>query len=86
MKLQQVAVIAVALICGSVAHADPRSEPVRVATVDQAPLMYRLGVMYDEGLGVQSDYAAAYRWYSLAATQGHAESMNRIGILYATGR
>ena len=61
MKLQQVAVIAVALICGSVAHADPRSEPVRVATVDQAPLMYRLGVMYDEGLGVQSDYAAAYR-------------------------
>ena len=86
MSLHKVAGIVVVLICGSVAHAGPRSEPSRAATVYQVTLMYRLGVAYDEGLGVQSDSAAAYRWYSLAAAQGHAESMNRIGILYATGR
>src|SRR5207237_201306 len=75
MSLHKVAGIVVVLICGSVAHAGPRSEPSRAATVYQVTLMYRLGVAYDEGLGVQSDSAAAYRWYSLAAAQGHAESM-----------
>lgn len=44
--------------------------------------MYALGVMCDE----QSDAAEAFRWYKLAAEHGHAESMNRIGDMYAQAR
>jgi TPR repeat protein len=44
--------------------------------------MYALGVRCEE----QSDQAEAFRWYNLAAEHGHAESMNRIGDLYAQAR
>jgi hypothetical protein len=44
--------------------------------------MYALGVMCDE----QSDQAEAFRWYKLAAEHGHAESMNRVGDMYAQAR
>jgi len=43
--------------------------------------MYALGVMSDE----QSDETEAFRWYKLAAEHGHAESMRRIGDMYAQG-
>jgi uncharacterized protein len=44
--------------------------------------MYALGVMCDE----ESDETKAFRWYKLAAGHGHAESMNRIGDMYAQAR
>jgi TPR repeat protein len=44
--------------------------------------MYALGVMCDE----ESDATEAFRWYELAAGHGHAESMNRIGDMYARAR
>ena len=43
--------------------------------------MYALGVMSEE----QSDGAEAFRWYKLAAEHGHAQSMKRIGDMYAQG-
>src|SRR5258705_8080894 len=45
------------------------------------PAMYALGVMSDE----QSDETEAFRWYKLASEHGHAESMKRIGGMYAQG-
>ncbi len=48
--------------------------------------MYVLGVMYDEGLGVEVDGRRAYDWYRRAAKRGHAESMNRLGVLFLRGR
>ena len=48
--------------------------------------MYDLGRKFDEGLGVATDEQQAFQWYSRAAARGHAESMNRLGILYAQGR
>lgn len=44
--------------------------------------MYALGVMSDE----ESNATEAFRWYELAAAHGHAESMNRIGDMYAQAR
>ena len=32
---------------------------------------YNLGVMYDNGQGVQQDYKEAVKWYRKAAEQGH---------------
>ena len=43
--------------------------------------MYVMGVMLDEGAGVKSDGRRAFEWYNRAAKLGHAESMNRLGLL-----
>ena len=37
---------------------------------------YRLGEIYEKGLGVPVDLAAAYKWYSIAASQGIREADN----------
>jgi TPR repeat protein len=40
---------------------------------------------YQDGTGVEQDYAEALRWYHLAADQGHADAQHNIGICYARG-
>jgi TPR repeat protein len=49
---------------------------------ESASAMYALGVMCEE----ESDQAEAFRWYKLATEHGHAESMRRIGDMYAQAR
>lgn len=46
----------------------------------------RLGFLYQAGLGVQQDFAAAAQWYRLAARQGNAAAQNNLGSLYETGQ
>jgi TPR repeat protein len=46
---------------------------------------YKLGVMYDEGRGVEKDYIEAICWYRLAAEQGHAEAQYQLGQCYDKG-
>ena len=70
-----------AAICAARAQADPQVIGIR----DRGG-MYALGVMLDEGLGVEIDEHRAVEWYRRAAKLGHAESMNRLGILYLQGR
>jgi TPR repeat protein len=45
-----------------------------------------IGVMYDDGMGVPTDYALAMKWYRLAAAQGDTDALNGMGVLYAWGR
>ena len=49
---------------------------------------YNLGVIYDEGLGVQPDYSAAFSWYLKAANQGYASAQANLGsdVLHRPGR
>ena len=47
---------------------------------------YNLGVIYDEGLGVQPDYSAAFSWYLKAANQGYASAQANLGVMYYTGQ
>jgi TPR repeat protein len=70
-----------AAICSAHAQADPEFSGIRGRGA-----MYALGVMLDEGLGVEIDEHRAFEWYRRAAKLGHAESMNRLGILYLQGR
>ena len=44
-----------------------------------------LGVMYEDGTGVPQDYAAALKWYSLAANQGYALAQNNLAMMYENG-
>ena len=46
----------------------------------------RLGYLYQAGLGVQQDFAAAARWYRLAAGKGNAAAQNNLGSLYENGQ
>lgn len=44
-----------------------------------------LGEMYDEGRGVQQNYAEAYKWSQRAAQQGSEKAQNALGIMYSSG-
>lgn len=45
-----------------------------------------LGLLYEEGKGVEQDYAKALTWYRRAAAQDYAEAQYRLGLLHETGR
>ncbi len=44
-----------------------------------------LGVMYFKGVGVQKNYATAYRWFYMAANQGHARAQNNLAVMLSKG-
>lgn len=46
---------------------------------------YRLGRLYDHGLGVRRDAEEAARWYRQAADLGHAPAMSALGTMYEFG-
>jgi len=73
--------LSVAVICPARDQVDPQHLVVR-----EPGGMYALGVMLDEGLGVDINERHALEFYRRAANLGHAESMNRLGILYLQGR
>ncbi|MCX8627214.1 sel1 repeat family protein, partial [Gilliamella sp. B3976] len=46
---------------------------------------YNLGLMYDEGDGVDVNKEKAIYWYTKAAEQGGREAQNNLGALYQQG-
>ncbi len=50
-----------------------------------APAQYRLGVLYERGLGVARDPATARSWYQRAADRGNARAMHNLAVLLADG-
>ncbi len=51
-----------------------------------AAAMTLLGELYNQGLGVRQDPAAAARWYRLAAARGDERAMASLGLMAADGR
>lgn len=47
---------------------------------------YNLGLMYDNGQGVEQDDAMAVYWYRKAAEGGHDGAQNNLGLMYASGQ
>ncbi len=41
--------------------------------------------MYAQGHGVTQDYKTAFKWFELAAEQGHAGAQYNLGIMYEKG-
>ncbi|WP_036292418.1 SEL1-like repeat protein [Methylosinus sp. PW1] len=50
-----------------------------------APAQYRLGSIYEKGMGVERDYAKALTWYKRAADAGNARAMHNLAVLHAGG-
>jgi len=46
---------------------------------------FNLGLLYENGLGVPRDAAAAAAWYKMAAEQGDRDSAAYLGEMYAEG-
>jgi uncharacterized protein len=44
-----------------------------------------LGAMYHDGLGIQKDYAEAFRWFLSGAEQGDAAAQWGLGLIYRRG-
>jgi TPR repeat protein len=57
-----------------------------LAEQGSATAQYNLGLMYDNGMGVAQDYAAAASWYLKAAEQGNAAAQHNLGLMYAQGQ
>ena len=46
---------------------------------------FNLGALYDNGLGVEQDYAKAREWYEKAADKGNAYAQFKIGRAHENG-
>lgn len=61
------------------------NEWLPMAQAGDAQAENAVGALYDNGLGVTSDAAEAFRWYSMAASQNYPLAMRNLGTMYATG-
>lgn len=57
-----------------------------LAELGDAEAQYNLGVMYDEGAGVDHDLARAAAWYRKAAEQGFLDAQTNLGLMYYHGQ
>jgi TPR repeat protein len=57
-----------------------------LAALGNAAAQFNLGLMYDNGQGVEQDYPEAVKWYSLAAAQGDAQAQYNLGYMYDNGQ
>ena len=58
------------------AYADIQLEAPEALLTKDAPAeeLYRIGLIYSEGMDVAVDLVAAHKWFNLAATRGHREA------------
>lgn len=58
------------------AYADIRIEAPEafVTKTASADELYRMGLIYSEGMDVAVDLVAAHKWFNLAASRGHREA------------
>lgn len=50
-----------------------------------AEASFYVGLLYDNGEGVQQSYQNAMDWYTKAAKQGYAPAQNNLGVIYQIG-
>ena len=50
-----------------------------------APAQFRLGSLYEKGLGVKKDLEIARQLYTAAGEKGNAKAMHNLAVLYAEG-
>jgi len=55
---------------------------INAAQQGDAEAQYRLGVLYDKGVGVKKDKREAVRWYRRAASQGHAKAQDSLEFFH----
>lgn len=59
---------------------------MQAAQAGDAEAQTNVGEIYERGMGVDPDYAAAAQWYQKAADQGYARAIFNLGTLYEQGQ
>jgi TPR repeat protein len=67
-------------------YAAAYNEWLPLAELGDAEAQYNLGVLYDEGAGVEKDLSSAAGWYRKAAEQGFMDAQTNLGIMYVHGQ
>jgi len=62
------------------------SPPFRSSEPADPAAQYELGLRCEKGDGLKPDFAAAAKWYRLAADAGHSAAQKKLGDLYASGQ
>jgi TPR repeat protein len=57
----------------------------KAAEQGNANAQYNLGMMYDNGSGVEKNKVEAVKWYRKAAEQGYANAQYNLGVMYECG-
>ncbi len=57
----------------------------RAAVAGLGPAQFRLGNMFEKGIGTNRDPSLAKVWYGRAAERGNAKAMHNLAVLYAEG-
>jgi hypothetical protein len=75
--------LVVGLLVSVAAHADPTAEREFQTQLDLAlhgntGSQYRIGEMYEHGIGTRRDTAMAYLWYNKAAIQGNLSAKQKL--------
>ena len=65
---------------------EPVPEIQKKADQGDSNAQYKLGLVYDVGVGARQDLAKAALWYQRAADQGHVAAQFNLGLMYASGR
>ena len=66
-------------------YATALKEFLPLAKAGHAPAQYYLGLMYEQGDGVEQDHVESARWYTRAAEQGDGLSQMSLSFLYLEG-
>ncbi len=57
-----------------------------LAELGDVEAQYNLGVLHDEGAGIEQDYTTAATWYRKAAERGFVDAQTNLGIMYYHGQ
>ncbi len=47
---------------------------------------FQVGVIYERGIGIESNQTQAAQWFEKSASQGHMDAQFNVAIMYAVGR
>ena len=61
-------------------------EVISLANQGNAKSQYKLGLMYELGMGIEKDLSQAFVWYQKSADQDYAKAQYNLGIFYALAK
>jgi localization factor PodJL len=80
--------LAIRMIEGRTETRDPAAAVPLLEKASQrglAPAQYRLGALYEKGIGVEKSLPQARHWYEQAASAGNVKAMHNFAVLLAEG-
>lgn len=86
--MKQIFIIIFLVMFSTLAYATSESfdRLIEKANAGDVTAQYRLGEIYDNGVGVPQDYKEAAKWYRIAAEKGHAKAQYRLAEMHHLGK